>query len=74
MRKCRLWIGCIAWLCLSAGCSSGGGQEDEAERRFLDQCKREGVYTKARQKVIDTVGRMLQSIGYQNITILSPED
>ena len=47
---------------------------DEAERRFLDQCKREGVYTKARQKVIDTVGRMLQSIGYQNITILSPED
>ena len=47
---------------------------DEAERRFLDQCKREGVYTKARQKVIDTVGRMLQSLGYQNITILSPED
>lgn len=31
MRKCRLWIGCIAWLCLSAGCSSGGGQEDVAE-------------------------------------------
>ena len=31
MRKCRLWIGCIAWLCLSAGCSSGNRQEEAAE-------------------------------------------
>ena len=47
---------------------------DEAERHFLEQCKREGVYAKARQKVIDTVGEILQSLGYQNITILFPED
>ena len=31
MRKCRLWMGGIAWMCLFMGCSSGNRQEEAAE-------------------------------------------